>query len=96
MVTRKYTLDTAHALLNRVQKTAGDVPVIFVFNKSDLIDSWEIEPSQLASLEHQGAVVIRTSAKDGSGVESAFTTLGGDDAGGVDRGLSSRHKYLSD
>ncbi|BBO71272.1 hypothetical protein DSCA_52020 [Desulfosarcina alkanivorans] len=73
--TRKYTLDTAHSLLKRVRETVGEIPVIFTINKSDLKDSWEIEPSQLESLERQSAVVIQTSAKDGSGVESAFTTL---------------------
>ena len=39
------------------------------------MDTWEIKPAQLAALEDRGAVVIRTSAKDGSGVEKAFTTL---------------------
>lgn len=72
---RGYTLDTAHALLKRTQETVGRIPVIFVFNKSDLMDTWEIEPVQLETLENQGVVVIRTSAKDGSGVEKAFTTL---------------------
>lgn len=73
--TRRYTLDTAYALLKRTQETVGHIPVIFVFNKSDLMDAWEIEPARLEALENQGAVVIRTSAKEGAGVESAFTTL---------------------
>lgn len=73
--TRRYTLDTAYALLKRTQETVGHIPVIFVFNKSDLMDAWEIEPARLDALENQGAVVIRTSAKEGAGVESAFTTL---------------------
>jgi small GTP-binding protein len=73
--TRQYTLETAYSLLKRAQETVGHIPVIFVLNKSDLIDTWEIESSQLEALEHQGAAVIRTSAKDGSGVELAFTTL---------------------
>lgn len=73
--TRRYTLDTAYALLTRTQETVGHIPVIFVFNKSDLMDAWEIEPARLDALENQGAVVIRTSAKEGAGVESAFTTL---------------------
>lgn len=73
--TRRYTLDTAHTLLKRTQETVGRIPVIFVFNKSDLMDAWEIEPDQLAVLDSQGAVIIHTSANDGSGVETAFTTL---------------------
>lgn len=73
--TRRYTLDTAHVLLKRTQETVGRIPVIFLFNKSDLMDTWEIEPTQLEALENQGTVIIQTSAKDGSGVELAFTTL---------------------
>ena len=73
--TRGYTLDTAHTLLARTQETVGQIPMIFVFNKTDLMDTWEIEHAQLAELEDRGAVVIRTSAKDGSGVEEAFSTL---------------------
>ena len=49
--------------------------MIFVFNKSDLMDRWEISASQQSALEGEGAVVVQTSAKDGSGVESAFTRL---------------------
>ncbi len=73
--TRRYTLDTAHDLLKRTQETVGNIPVVFVFNKFDLMDSWEIEPIQLDALEKQGMVIVRTSAKEGSGVEKAFTTL---------------------
>ena len=73
--TRGYTLDTAQTLLTRTQQAVGQIPVIFVFNKTDLMETWEIEPGQLTELEDQGAVIIRTSAKDGSGVEQAFTTL---------------------
>ena len=49
--------------------------MIFVFNKTDLADAWEIAPDQLVKLEDQGAVVARTSARDGSGVEAAFLKL---------------------
>ena len=73
--TRRYTLDTAHDLLKLTQETVGNIPVVFVFNKSDLMDSWEIEPIQLDALEKKGLVIVRTSAKEGSGVEKAFTTL---------------------
>lgn len=72
---RRYTLDTAQTLLKRTQETVGNIPVIFVFNKSDLMDAWEVEPAQLEAMEKQGFATIVTSAKDGSGVESAFTTL---------------------
>lgn len=73
--TRGYTLTVAQDLLKRCRETLGNVPVIFVLNKSDLMDRWEISPSEQNALEKQGAVVVQTSAKDGSGVESAFTRL---------------------
>jgi small GTP-binding protein len=73
--TRGYTLDVAHDLVKRCHKTIGNAPMIYVFNKSDLTERWEISPSQKSDLEKQGAVVVQTSAKDGSGVESAFTRL---------------------
>ena len=73
--TRSYTLDTGHKLLRRVQETVGHIPVIFVFNKSDLKDVWEIETDQLEAMQKQGMITIVTSAKEGVGVESAFTAL---------------------
>ena len=73
--TRGYTLDVAHDLVKRCRKTIGNAPMIYVLNKSDLMDRWEISAAQQSDLEKQGAVVIRTSAKDGSGVEPAFTRL---------------------
>jgi len=73
--TRRYTLDTAHALVERIRQTAGDIPIVFVFNKTDLIDLWEIETDHLRDTEQRGFAVIQTSAKDGTGVEEAFATL---------------------
>jgi small GTP-binding protein len=73
--TRRYTLDTAQTLLKRIHETVGDIPVIVVFNKSDLMGAWEIEAAHMESILTQGVIGIQTSAKDGSGVESAFITL---------------------
>ena len=39
------------------------------------MDQWEIEADHLKDAEQKGFVAIRTSAKDGTGVEAAFTTL---------------------
>jgi len=73
--TRRSTLDTAHALVERARQAAGDIPIVFVFNKTDLMDQWEIEADHFKDAEQKGFVAIRTSAKDGTGVEAAFTTL---------------------
>jgi hypothetical protein len=73
--TRRYTLDTAQTLLKRIHETVGEIPVIFVFNKSDLADAWEIEATHMEAITNQGVGSIQTSAKDGSGVEAAFIKL---------------------
>ena len=73
--TRRYTLDTAHALVERTRQAAGDIPFVFVFNKADLMDQWEIETDDLQDTKNKGLVVVQASAKEGTGVEAAFTTL---------------------
>lgn len=73
--TRKKTLDTAVKLRGKVADTIGQVPVIFLFNKDDLKDEWEIGKDAITVLEDEGAVVLFTSAKTGHGVEDAFISL---------------------
>ena len=73
--TRGHTMDAALELRQICLENIGDIPMIFVFNKTDLADLWEIVPSRLRELESDGAAVVETSAKDGSGVESAFMQL---------------------
>src|SRR5271155_4723821 len=41
--TRKATFDKALALEEKVREEIGKVPFIFVINKSDLLQEWEIE-----------------------------------------------------
>jgi small GTP-binding protein len=73
--TRKDTLYRALEIQTRAQDTVGLVPYIFLINKSDLVDEWEINEQELAALEERGWHIIRTSAKSGTGVEEAFLTL---------------------
>jgi len=73
--TRRYTLDTAHTLVERTRQTTGDIPIVFVFNKTDLMDQWEIGTDHVKDTEQKGFVAIQTSAKDGIGVEAAFAAL---------------------
>ena len=73
--TRKNTLDAAVALHHKTQATIGAVPFVVLINKSDMMDDWEVEPSDIADLESRGWKVMQTSAKSGSGVEKAFTYL---------------------
>jgi small GTP-binding protein len=73
--TRKDTLYKALEIQARAQDTVGLVPYVFLINKSDLLEGWEIEERELEALVEKGWQVIRTSAKSGAGVEEAFTAL---------------------
>ncbi|MDZ8189194.1 MAG: Rab family GTPase [Nostoc sp. ChiSLP02] len=73
--TRHNTLDKAFDLQTRVEEAIGKVPFILVMNKSDLTDEWEIESTEIDEVLQKGWTVIKTSAKDGTGVEEVFQTL---------------------
>lgn len=73
--TRKETLYRALEIQARAEETLGLVPYIFLINKSDLLDDWEIEERELEALVEKGWHIIRSSAKSGVGVEEAFLTL---------------------
>jgi small GTP-binding protein len=73
--TRKETLYRALEIQARAQDTLGLVPYIFLINKADLIDDWEIDERELEALVEKGWHIIRTSAKAGVGVEEAFMAL---------------------
>jgi small GTP-binding protein len=73
--TRADTLDKAVALQSRAEATVGAVPFLLLLNKSDLIESWNIDRHQLEGLKQRDWGVIDTSARTGSGVEEAFLIL---------------------
>jgi small GTP-binding protein len=73
--TRRQTLDDALALNERVIQESGKVPAILVFNKSDLMDKWEIDSSRESELIAAGWNIVRTSAKTGDSVEDVFSKL---------------------
>lgn len=72
---RRYTLETAFSLQQRVEDAIGKIPFILILNKSDLIDEWEIDDAAMAELSQKNWTVIKGSAKTGLGVEEAFGTL---------------------
>lgn len=72
--TRRDTLDTAFVLKERVEQAMGKIPLILVFNKSDL-DGWEIDRETIEKLSGDGFMVARTSAKTGQGVEDVFLAI---------------------
>jgi len=73
--TRRQTLDDALALNERIVQEAGKVPAILVFNKSDLVDKWEIDSTRESELIAAGWNIVRTSAKTGDAVEDVFSKL---------------------
>ncbi len=73
--TRRYTLDKAILLQQRVEEIIGKVPFVIILNKSDLTDEWEIDDAVVDELSQRGWTVIKGSAKTGLGVEESFLTL---------------------
>jgi len=74
--TRRNTLEKAFNLQIRVEETIGKVPFILIINKSDLAEEWEIDELEINQVIQKGWIVIKTSAKTGSGVEEVFQTIG--------------------
>ena len=73
--TRRQTLEDALALNERVVQEFGKLPSVLVLNKSYHAERWEIDSAGEAKLAEQGWSVVRTSAKTGDAVESAFAQL---------------------
>ena len=73
--TRRYTLDKAFSLQDRVENSIGQVPFILLLNKLDLTDDWEIDDATLNTILQKKCIVIKSSAKTGLGVEEAFQKL---------------------
>ena len=73
--TRRVTLDQALELQTRVAGSLGCVPFILALNKADLAAQWEIDDASIQALAAQNFPIIRTSAKEGAGVEEAFAQL---------------------
>jgi small GTP-binding protein len=74
-VTRGETLEVSKSIQARVTAEIGSVPFLFLFNKTDLKEQWDIPEQSIEDLQNAGHVVLRTSAKTGEGVEEAFQTL---------------------
>ena len=73
-VTRAQTLAVARSIRERVSAEVGDVPFLCLLNKTDVAE-WDIGNDRIEELSAQGWNVLRTSAKTGAGVESAFFDL---------------------
>lgn len=67
-LSRPDTLEVGRELARRARAAVGEVPLVWVFNKSDLVGSD-------VGADAQGSDAVRTSARTGAGVEEAFLTL---------------------
>ena len=72
---RRQTLEVAIDLQRRVTEAIGNVPFICVLNKTDVRETWEVQPAELEPLAAQRWLLIETSAKTGAGVEELFQIL---------------------
>lgn len=73
--TRRNTLERAFALEQRVREEVGEIPFIFLINKTDLVQEWELDTALEAQLAARSWTVLRSSAKTGENVEEAFSQL---------------------
>ena len=71
--TRVTTVDPVLSLNQRAQELLGDVPRLIVLNKCDLEE--QLQPNHHSELQGVATDLHTTSAKDGTGVESAFVRL---------------------
>ena len=74
--TRTNTLQVAQDVQRAAQETLGNIPFIAVMNKWDLEGKWDMDEETIIDLRIKGWDVIKTSAKNNTGVEEAFMALG--------------------
>ena len=73
--TRKATMDKALDLEQRVREEVGVIPFVFLLNKCDLQQEWEVDSALEAQIAGKGWSLLRSSAKTGESVEAAFSLL---------------------
>ena len=74
--TRPETIDDAQDIRLKLSGLFAEAPCALLLNKSDLADKWLATEEECAEFRAGGIEVLRTSAKDGSGVEESFRELG--------------------
>jgi len=75
--TRKDTLDSLPEWASSFIKVVGDVPIVFLVNKSDLVDKAAFTEKDIQDAANVfGNPYLMTSAKTGLNVENAFKKIG--------------------
>jgi small GTP-binding protein len=73
--TRRATLEKAIDLEQKVREEVGELPFVFVVNKCDLVEEWQLDPTLEAQFAAKNWSILRSSAKTGANVEEAFLQL---------------------
>jgi len=73
--TRRATIEKAFTLEQKVREEVGEIPFIFLINKSDQVQQWELDSALEVLLSAKKWTVLRCSAKTGENVEEAFRQL---------------------
>jgi len=74
--TRAKTVAAALDLKSQAEERYGELPYVFLLNKSDLQHSWDVSDQRLDELSQSLTNVFVTSAKSGDKVDEAISTLG--------------------
>jgi small GTP-binding protein len=74
-LTRKETLLTLPEWADDFRKTAGNVPIIMIANKMDLVNDTSIDLIKNVEKAIDATNLVYTSAKTGEGVQEAFELL---------------------
>ncbi len=99
-LTRPETLDSLKDYwIPALSKVAGNVPMVFLGNKCDLVDEAKYDALDMEELtKEHGSKHLLTSAKTGENVEKAFIELGGaiiTGKGELDVGVKKQAEKLS-
>ena len=74
--TRKETIGSLATWVTSFKNVVGPVPVVFLMNKSDLVDLEKFDKTEIEALSKQHASpYLPTSARNGLNVEKAFLTV---------------------
>lgn len=75
-LTRKDTVNSMKKYVTVVKENAGDVPLVFLFNKADMAEKVEVQIDDVRRIESFKFIpCYKTSAKTGINVNEAFDTL---------------------
>ena len=70
--TRPETVDGMLEIREAITSALGEIPSVLAVNKTDLVSSWQLKPSDEEAVTERGLHRLRTSAKTGENVEATF------------------------